>query len=55
MFVVLNVATISKAQPEQSIRSKEAGHVSWQPHVVLAVSPTLLGLLAKSGDLTKLK
>jgi hypothetical protein len=41
MFVVLNVATISKAQPEQSIRSKEAGHVSWQPHVVLAVSPTL--------------
>ena len=42
IFVVSNVATISRAQPEESIRSEEAGQISWKPHVVLAVSPTLL-------------
>jgi hypothetical protein len=42
IFVVSNVATISRAQPEESIRSEEAEQVSWKPHVVLAVSPTPL-------------
>jgi hypothetical protein len=38
----LNAATISRPQPEESIGSEEAGQISWQPHVVLAFSPTLL-------------
>ena len=55
IFVVSNVATISRAQPEESLRSAKQSRSAGNRMLYWRFHQRPFGLLAKSGDLTKLK